>query len=337
MPLAWLPPAFVPCYHAEKEYSLKKGPTVKTLAVLAIFVLVLLSGTLGSKASSSHRQQAPLRSMSPSQLPAILSSHPLSSFAQSSTTGRVRPMINPAAPTATATKPPAATPTATATATNNYPDPTFVLQNMLAVFDQVRTVHYQNVLDGEQANTIKFNINDVGDATCKGPALKGKLTATQTLEGTSQSSTVNEQYVQIKKKNWVKKAKQKHFNKVKVIQVKIQVFGNYQVQQPLNCTAQPQLRAAQTGTTTIKDLKNEGPDVFNGIPVWRISGVETITIDTQGNTLDIPFYFLISQDHYFPYVYGQSINDTQDHATLNNKQVLTKAGEKVTVKTPRTK
>jgi hypothetical protein len=303
-----------------------------------VAVVLLATGAIASNASTSHRsnastlqrQQTLHQSISPSALLARLASARSAVLSQAVLSPRLQ-----AAGTATPTVTSAATPTATST--NGYPDPQFVLQNMLTVYDLVKTARFTYILDGEQVSTIKFHINVPGDAACKGPSMKGTLNSKQTLEGTSQSSTLKEKFIQIKTTNWINsKSTHNKWKKAKNIQTKIQVFGTYAVTNPLTCGTASQSggTAHQSGgTDTIKDLQNMGPAQWKGHSVWDIRGIDVST-DSSGNTFDIPFQFLVDQQHYYPYVYKQTLTDTPDSVTLTNEQDLINFGEKLSIKKP---
>jgi hypothetical protein len=303
---------------------------VKTLALLIVSLVLLASSTLGSAATLRQQHSALGRARTVGAL-----FHQLRGIRFGGIRDLVtRPLVAPAQAAAT----PTATPTATTTATSTYPDPRVILQNMVTVLEQVASAHFDDTIDGNQINTEVLHIDIPGDATCTGPAMKGQVTGSDTLEGTSQKTTYKASFIWINKKAWVKsKATHQKWAKSKATITPFQGFTlNFQTDIfPLPCggTALAVLSRPQQTTPQIKDLVNLGPDTFQGIPVWHIRFVIPQT-DTSGQTYDVQYDLLISQDHYLPYV--QTVTIALDpQTTLINKSVMTKFGNKVTVKKPK--
>ena len=307
---------------------------MKTLALLIVSIVLLASSTLGSAATLRQQHSTSGRAHPVGALLHQLSGIRFVGIRGLASRPRVAPAQATTTPTVTAT--PNATPTTTATST--YPDPQVILQNMITVLEQVVSVHFDNTIDGNQVNTEMLHIGIPGDATCTGPAMKGQVAATDTLEGTSQKTSYKASFIWINKKAWVKsKATHQRWAKSKATITPLQGFTlNFQTDIfPLPCGGTQAARLSQPQQTSpqIKDLVNLGPDTFQGVAVWHIRFVIPQT-DTQGQTYDVQYDLLISQDHYLPYV--QTVTIALDpQTTVTNKSVLTKFGAKVAVKKPK--
>ena len=307
---------------------------MKTLALLIVSLVLLASSTLGSAATLRQQHSAPGRARTVGA-----SFHQLGGIPFGGIRGLVsRPRVAPAQVTSTPTVSPTPGATPTTTATSTYPDPRVILSNMITVLEQIASVHFDSTIDGNQVNTEMLHIDIPGDATCTGPAMKGQVAATDTLEGTSQKTSYKASFIWINKKAWVKsKATHQRWAKSKATITPLQGFTlNFQTDIfPLPCggTQFARLSKPQQTSPQIKDLVNLGPDTFQGIAVWHIRFVIPQT-DTAGQTYDVQYDLLISQDHYLPYV--QTVTIALDpQTTLVNKSVLTKFGAKVTVKKPK--
>jgi len=307
---------------------------VKTLALLIVSIALLASSTLGSAATLRQQHSASGRAH-----PVGALFHQLSGIRFIGIRGLAsRPRVAPAQATTTPTVSPTPNATPTTTATSTYPDPLVILQNMITVLDQVASAHFDNTIDGNQVNTEKLHIDIPGDATCTGPAMKGQVTGSDTLEGTSQKTSYKASFIWINKKAWVKsKATHQRWAKAKATITPFTGFPlNFQTEIfPLTCTGTQAARLSQPQQTSpqIKDLVNLGPDTFQGIAVWHIRFVIPTT-DTTGQTLDVQWDLLISQDHYLPYVQTETI-PLDPQTSLIVKLVMTKFGAKVTVKKPK--
>jgi hypothetical protein len=222
------------------------------------------------------------------------------------------------------------TPSPTPAATSTYPDPNTILQNTFSVYQLLRSVHYELVTDGEQTSIEKVHLDAKGDVTCKNSSISGRLTGSDTLEGTSQTTTLDVRYIQIKKKVWLK-SKQSHSRWAAGTPKDLSQFG-ITVNNILFCSSSTS--SGGTNNTAIKDLTNVGPDTFQGVAVWHIRATQ-VTVDSTGKTSEATLDFLISQDHFLPYVFTVTIDDTVNHVTLVQKQILTQFGKKVNIKAPK--
>jgi hypothetical protein len=237
--------------------------------------------------------------------------------------------VTPTAPAGTpgATQTPTPAPTVTP---NPYPDPNTILRNMFTVYELLRSVHYEQVTDAEQASAEKLHLDAKGDVTCKNQAINGKLSLSDVLEGTSQTTKLNESYVQIKKAVFLK-SKGSHNRWIKGKPADLAQFG-VRVDYFLFC-ATPTSSGGGTNNTVVKDLTNLGPDTFQGVAVWHIRATE-ITVDTAGKASASTLDFLISQDHYLPYVSTVTVNDTTTNIKEVQSTILTQFGKKVNIKAP---
>jgi len=196
----------------------------------------------------------------------------------------------------------------------------------------VKYAHFVITTDGEQTGVEHLAINATGDATCTGPSMKAKITASDTLEGTQQSTKVKESIVQIKNKVWLKSAKKNaKWTKSKA---KVVTVLSIQVTNPLLCPsgASGSGTSGSSPTDQLKNLVNLGPETFKGVSVWHIQG---ILIDASGQTPPATLDFLVSQDHFLLYVYSVTVVDPTQQVTLVQKQVLTNFGKKIIVKAPK--
>lgn len=299
-------------------------------------VLAILSAGLALLVSTAWSSAATTRQTSPQGAHLHLSGfHPLLPMRLSGVSATSRgPHLLQAGPTATptATTPPTVQPTVTSTP-NNWPDPTTLVQRMLTVYGAVRSLHFAQVtIEEQQPHIEKVTITATGDATCKNQAVKAHLVGTDKLEGTSQVKKLNAYYVQIGKKAWELSPQETH----KVWkQVKLSKMSNLSltIDNFLAC-ASSSSSSSGSGGSSLKDLTNLGPDTFQGIAVWHVRGTLVIS-DGSGNTSDAQVDFLIGRDHYLPYVYQVSATDTQNNITLNEKQTLTKFGEKLNITAPK--
>lgn len=235
-----------------------------------------------------------------------------------------------------------ATPTATvaptpAPTTNPaYPDPVTLLQNSFSVYGALTGVHFENITDGDQQSTIKIHIDAVGDATCKGPSLKAKVTGKETLEGTTQSRSNNFNLIQVKN-SYFKKGKSTKNVWKKSTATAAAVF-TFPVDNPLSCPNASSSTGSGSGSTTpttqIKDLTNLGPDTVAGVSVWHIQATEINVDPTTGATTQALLDYYVGQAHPLPYKYLATVNDTTNGIKLVFQQLLGKFGEKVTIKAP---
>lgn len=321
---------------------------MKTLAILAAAIALIGTGTMsfafGPPSPTGHGVHSVLylRLPSASHLPARWAAVSLQTGGSATKTAT----STTATPVGTTTATPGTTP-------SPYPDPVTILQNMIDVFSRVTTTHFQNVTDAKQttaalrqnaaakATTIEeLVITQTGNATCKGPSLKMTVTGKDTLVATKQSRSFKGQFVQIKTKTWEKaKSTKSKWKTVNGNNVTVLGFPA-PVQNPLLCPSSSSSGGSSSGSSgsssgsdQIKNLINGGPSTFKGVSVWDIKGTD-VHIDAQGNTYNIPFDFLISQTGYLPYSYTQTLTDTTNHVILIEKQIMTKFGEKVTVKKP---
>jgi hypothetical protein len=307
---------------------------VKVIVTLAACIVVLGSSAVGSAAAVHNSARIPaakssilVNSVSLAGAANFLS-QPRMSAAAVFATGTVT-----TTPTGTSTATPTTTPT-----TSPYPDPQVILSNALQVLSAINTTHFEGLIDDERANVEKLHIDITGDATCKGPAMKGHISGSDTLEGTSQTKSSSQDFVWIKNKAWIKSSathkKWTKYTKAALTVLK-QPLNFKQFIFPLVCTGGQLARHSEFLQTQpqIKDLVNLGPDTFQGIPVWHIHFIY-VTTSSTGTTQELPYDFLISQDHFLPYVNYFTVTDTTVSETAVVKQILTKFGVKVTVTDP---
>jgi hypothetical protein len=239
----------------------------------------------------------------------------------------------------TATPTATVSPTPAPTSNPAYPDPVTLLQNSFNVYGALNGVHFENITDGDQQSTVKLHIDAVGDATCKGPSLKAKVTGKETLEGTSQSRSSKFNLIQVKNAYYKKGKSTKNVWK-KSTATAAAVFS-FPVDNPLAC---PNAATSGSGsgsgsgstapTSQIKDLTNLGPDTVAGVSVWHIQATEVDIDPTTGATTQALLDYYVGQAHPLPYKYLATVNDSTNGIKLVFQQILGKFGEKVTVKAP---
>ena len=306
---------------------------MKSLAVVAAAAALWCGATLGSaapgraastNASHTHFGYVPLKALAQGHLPSL--------------SGFLRPqhaaLQTGGTPTPTVTPQPVATPSPTANP--NHPDPVTILSNAITVYSQLKTSHFEMVIDGEQTGVEKLHIDVPGDATCSGPSMKGTASASDTLEGTSQARKLKENFIQVKARTWLKSTATKKRWK-RQSGNRFTVFS-FPIDNPLICSSSSGGSGSGSGssgaTDQLKDVVNLGPSSFQGTPVWHIQATD-VTVDAQGQTSEQKLDFLIGQKPYLPFVFSVSLNDPQNNVTLVEKQILTKFGKKVQVKAPK--
>jgi hypothetical protein len=235
------------------------------------------------------------------------------------------------------------TPTATAAATPSptsnpaYPDPVTILQTSFSVYGQLNGVHFENITDGDQQATVKLHIDAVGDANCKGPSLKAKVTGKETLEGTSQSKSSNFNLIRVKNAYYMKSKSTK--NVWKKSTAKATAVFSFPIDNPLVCpdarTGSGSGSGSGSTNTQVKDLTNLGPDTVAGVSVWHIQATEIDVDPTTGQTTQALLDYYVGQQHPLPYKYLATVNDTVNGIKLVFQQLLGKFGEKVTIKAPK--
>ncbi len=247
---------------------------------------------------------------------------------------KLRRAFLPQQAAATATPTGTVAPTPAPTTNPAYPDPVTLLQNSFSVYGALTGVHFENITDGDQQSTIKIHIDAVGDATCKGPSLKAKVTGKETLEGTTQSRSNNFNLIQVKN-SYFKKGKSTKNVWKKSTATAAAVF-TFPVDNPLSCpnASSSTGSGSTTPTTQIKDLTNLGPDTVAGVSVWHIQATEINVDPTTGATTQALLDYYVGQAHPLPYKYLATVNDTTNGIKLVFQQLLGKFGEKVTIKAP---
>ena len=306
---------------------------MKSIAIVAAAAAVLTSGALGFAAPSKttharatyapSRTYASFKSLAYGRVPSFsaLWRHTDNVALQTGATA-----------TPTATPQPTTTPTPGPTANPAYPDPVTLLNNAITVYSALKSSHFEIVIDGEQTGVEKLHIDVPGDATCKGPSMKGNASASDTLEGTSQSRKLKEKFIQVKTKTFINSTStKKRWAQQKG--TRFTVFS-FPIDNPLICTTDTGGTGSGGTTDQLKDLVNLGPSTFQGTAVWHVRATD-VTVDAQGQTSEQTLDFLIGQKPYLPYVFSVTVTDPQSNATLVEKQILTKFGKKVQVKAPK--
>jgi hypothetical protein len=244
-------------------------------------------------------------------------------------------------PVATGTPATTATPVATGTpatpqptvtgTTTTFPDPIAILQKADQVDQQITSVHFELSANNEQTGVEKFTFDAKGDATCKGPAIKGNIKLSDTLEATSKVTTGKDSYVVYKKKAYVKGKDTKKVWK----SIKPAVLAQYGISADnlLLCPNAPTSSGGSGSNDQIKNVVNLGPDTVAGVQVWHIQA-QDVTTDSNGNSAVGTIDWYISQDHFLTYKFTFTISPQSD-VTEVSTQLLSKFNEKVSVKVPK--
>lgn len=322
---------------------------MKSLAILAAAGVVAAAGSLHASASGSPTTSA--RTVAGWTSPHTrLGLFPHSRLLRGSASW-VAPLLSQTLvrPAQTGSGSPTATPaptntpgpaTPTPTATSTYPDATQLLQLAQAAYGTIRSAHIQLITTAEKPKIEKLTITGTGDATCKGPAFKLNVKATDLAEAANTKQSIKVSFVQVKKTTEARVTSSKNSTWVKVKDPNnTTYFGNlYSVDNPLACptTATTSGNPSGGGGFVPGTPVNLGPETFQGIAVWHVQQPVTVQLDAQGDTANLQIDYLIGQDHPIPYVLEQTQNDEQDGIIFTAKQVTTKLGEKVkTIKLPK--
>jgi hypothetical protein len=305
---------------------------MKFLAIVAGIACVFVGTSFSSAASLGTRSTASVNSWPHGYTSVMLP--PIGSLG-------VRRAFLPQQAAGTATPGATAVPTPSATPNPAYPDPVTLLQGSFNLFGQLNAVHFDNITDGDQQGTVKLHIDAVGDANCTGPALKAKVTAKETLEGTSQSQSSNFNLIQVKNA-YYKKAKSTK-NVWKKTTAKSATAFTFSIDNPLPCpdasagtgTGSGSGSGSGAPTTQIKDLTNLGPDTVAGVSVWHIQATEVDVDPATGQTTQVLLDYYLGQAHPLPYKYLATVNDTVNGVKLVFQLTMGKFGEKVTIKAPK--
>jgi hypothetical protein len=304
---------------------------MKFLAIVAGIACVFVGTSFGSAASlgtQSHGSSTSWpRGYTSMMLPAI------GSF-------KIRRVFLPQQAAGTATPTVTAVATPSPTSNPSYPDPVTLLQNSFGIFDQLNGLHFEYIIDGDQQGTDKVHIDAVGDANCKGPSLKAKVTGKESLVGTLQSKSSNFNLIQVKNAFYKKSKSTKNVWK-KSTAAAAAPF-TFPVDNPLACpnastgsgSGSGSGSGATTPTTQIKDLRNLGPDSVTGVSVWHIQATE-IDIDSTGAITQALLDLYVGQQHQLLYKYSATVHDTTNGINLVFQRVFGKFGEKVTIKAPK--
>jgi hypothetical protein len=308
---------------------------MRALLLLAGVVLLTVASFGGSGTSSATAGQGPsivsigrANTIWHLRLPFLgrVSVLPNSVDAQATSTA---PGTTSPTPTGTATPP-----TPTVTATSTFPDPVSILQNMFSIYQLVRSASYELKTSEDHPGVEKAILDAKGDLTCKNSAINGRLQVSDVVEGTNQSTNINEIFTQIKKAVFVK-SKKTHNVWAKGKPHEIDQYG-ITVTNLLFCPAGTSSSgggSSGSNNTTIKDLVNQGPDKFQGVAVWRIHATE-VMVDQNGNTTNASIDFLIGQDHFLPYEFTYTYDDPVNMINTVQTQILTNFGKKVKITKP---
>lgn len=312
---------------------------MRFLALLAALALVPTGAFALSTSAHQPSVAAPLGQRALVAMSSPLHLHPwlspgrttLQTGATAVPTGGTATPVPSTTPVATTT-PVTTTPVATGTITN-YADPVNLLNNMIQVYQQVRSAHFQLVTNDEQPKQEKLHIGVTGDVTCKGPALKGHLSARDTQEATNKVSELSLNFIVVKKAAYQKSKSTKGQWKKISAKLLAKDFG-ISADNVLLCPSSSSSSGGSSSgnNSTIKNLVNLGPATFQGHTVWHIQATEVST-DSSNQQVQGTLDLLIDQARYVPYEIMYTA--TNQGVTQIQKQILTKFGEKLTIKAPK--
>lgn len=325
----------------------KKGSIVRSLALLAALALVPTGAFALTMPGQAHPHASPLgerallAEASPLHLNPWLSTGPKPLQTGSTpvpTAGTTTPTPVATETSTPVTPVPTTTPVATSTSvvtptgtTTTYPDPVTLLRDTILVYQQIRSAHFEIVTDGDQPNIEKLHLDAVGDVTCKGPSLRGHVSAKDTLEATKKVNTLSVDFV-IVKKNAYQRSKSTKNQWKKTAQSNFSQLGISADNLLLCPSSSSGSSGSGSGNNQFKNLVNLGPATFQGHAVWHIQARE-VTTGSSGEPVKGTFNLYIDQKHYLPY--EQAYSQTDQGVKLNQKQILTKFGEKLTIKAPK--
>lgn len=240
--------------------------------------------------------------------------------------------------TAAATSTPTTAPTATATTGPSYPDPVSILQKMFDVAGLLKSAHFVQTAHQDGTPTLDYKAD--GDAVCKGPAVKAKVTAKVSLPGTNQSQSKKFSVIQVKAKYFVK-SKATKGKWAKSTASKSAVFG-INVDNPLPCPDATSSTGSGSGSGSgssgtsdqIKDLVNLGPETFNNVSVWHIHATD-VQIDQSGASTEYPVDWYVDQTNSLPVGYVFSFDDAVNNVKGSFSEIMSKFGEKIKIKAPK--
>jgi hypothetical protein len=297
---------------------------VKLLAILAATLALIMTASFSSAAAINHqRPRVPSSQTLRIRLPFV---------------GRVRlaqasPLQTGGTPTATGT--PGAAPTPTETP-NTFPDAQTVLKEGFQAWSLIPTAHYSVVTNVEDNGNEHLRVAATGDAMCKNLALKGRLTATDTVEATSQTSKFDALFVRIKKSMWYRLNKAKA--KWKTITKNIPTLGislddaGASIDNVLACPNSPAASGGSGGTDVLRDLHTVGPTTIRGTAVWHLQ-VTIVSTDTTGQTSQGLYDLYFSQSHFQPYRFVFATTESPG-VTYTQSVDLSKFREKLKITSP---
>jgi hypothetical protein len=207
---------------------------------------------------------------------------------------------------------------------------------MYNVVGLINYVHFEEI--AHQDGSVVLNVDAVGNATCKGPALIAKVTATATVSGTSQKSKTSFNLIQYKNSLfWKTKSTKNTWQPAKAKNV--EPFG-FVVDNPLPCPNAPTSGGSGGSgsgqpTDTLKDLANAGPKTINGHSDWAITATDVQVDPSTNATSELPLEWDIEQDHPLLDQFTISFSDPSTNTSGNLITKLSSYGKKFTLHKPK--
>jgi hypothetical protein len=302
---------------------------MKALAILAAGIFVLAGATMSSAAGQPASRQVASRHASFSVLvPAYgrMAAHRL--FVPLQSTGGT---TDTATPVVTDTPQPTAT-------TNPYPDAPTLFNAMVNKLALIKTLKFKEVTNGQQPGVDTLKVVTTGSATCTGPALYGHVSAVDTVDGTSQKTTLKYSVIQFKGK-YFERASETHNKWATMKTTKANQLFAPDTGALLICstTGGSTGGSGSSGGTTpqcqIKNMVNLGPGSVANQTTWNIQADYFCASGTT--TSDETLGFQIGQHTFLLLEESISVDDTANNIQLQFQRFRTNFGVKVVIHKPK--
>jgi hypothetical protein len=229
------------------------------------------------------------------------------------------------------------TPQPTGTA-NPYPDAPNLFNAMVNKLALIKTLKFKEVTNGEQPGVDTLKVVTTGSATCKGPALYAHVSAVDTVEGTSQKTSLKYSVIQFKGK-YFERANETHNKWATMKTTKANQLFAPDTGALLICSTTGGSTGGSSGSggTTpqcqIKNMVDLGPSAVAGTDTWN---VQADYFCASGNTTsDETLGFQIAQHSYLLLEESISVDDSANNIKLQFQRFRTNFGAKVTVHKPK--
>ncbi|HCG01339.1 MAG TPA: hypothetical protein DEV93_12435 [Chloroflexi bacterium] len=304
---------------------------MKALAILAAGIFVLAGATMSSAAGQQPvtKQAASRHSNFSVLVPAYggVAAHRLFVPLQANAAAADTPVVTDTPQ-----------PTVTATA-NSYPDAPNLFNAMVNKLALIKTLKFKEITNGQQPGIDTLQVITTGSATCTGPALYGHVAAVDTVEGTSQKTTLKYSVIQFNG-NYFERASETHNKWAKMKTAKANQLFAPDTGALLICstagTGSSGGSGSSGGTGTqcqIKNMVDLGPGTIAGTDTWNVQADYFCASGTT--TSDETLGFQIAQHSYLLLEESISVDDTVNNIQLQFQRYRTNFGVKVTIHKPK--